>query len=62
MLPLKLLDVMNVLHSYYTILPHCSMHPESPTYTRTSADKLAIHVALCQEKQEVCETCALTVE
>ena len=29
---------MNVFHSY-TILPHCSIHDESPTYVRTSTDK-----------------------
>ena len=37
-------------YSYYTILLHCSTHPESATYARTSIDKLVMHVALCREK------------
>ena len=37
-------------YSYYTILLHCSTHPESATYARTSTHKLVMHVALCREK------------
>ena len=37
-------------YSYYTILLHCSTHPESATYALTSTDKLVMHVALCREK------------
>ena len=37
-------------YSYYTILLHCSTHPESATYVRTSTDKLVMHVELCREK------------
>ena len=33
----------------------------SPTYVRTSADELAMHVALCQDRQGH-KTYALTVE
>ena len=37
-------------YSYYTILLHCSTHPESATYARTSTHKLVMRVALCREK------------
>ena len=46
----------------YMILPHCSTHSESLTYVCISTDQIAMHVALCLEKQEVCEICADTVE
>ena len=42
-----------MLHSYYTILPNCSTHPEMLMYLCTPADRLAMHVVLYWEKQEV---------
>ena len=50
---LRLPAVTKVLHSHYTILPYCSTHYDSSMYVCTMADHLAMHVALCREKQEV---------